>query len=564
MTPRSQTSPWLPKHTWVAFWIMVVATALRFYQLQAQPVWCDESLFWQYSNRPGGWLTCLLHTMADDVYPPFFFLLLHFLGLFTNTLFLIRLPMALAGVAAVAVLMLLLRRFAGARAALFGGALVATSPVLIYYSQELKMYSFLALFLLLLLYETMRLMNEPKRGWAWLTLWAVLSVYTFYLSLIVWFCLLSLAWWQSRNQIARAKNIFKGYGVAGLIFLPWLPIFVKSIVQNQGSTYNLLMERVYLYSYQNFSIGFWLPPWLTWSALAIYSILVVVGIAQKRTSPAWRLLVGFCFLPLLLSWAVSLMAKPIYSDRAMLACAFAWLALAAVGLAGLPRRFGWLGLTLCLGFNAYAMGHYYFDPASRRVDYKPAWEYIVNHWQPGDTVFHTHIDSYYPFRFFALQEASGSQGGNYKELPNIMLPEGSTRAEGLRPNWIHSAPPPFTSNQAAGTFRKVWRGFNAWLTAHGRGLYTGYNRDLVADERLRQEALPGVSRIWYLNTDQDASAKAWMPQINVYRSGFKGWVPFVPEKMEWLTKHFRLVDHALVGETDIYLYEAKQGRKKRP
>ena len=107
--------------------------------------------------------------------------------------------MALAGIVSVGVFIALLRRFVSARAALLGGALAATSPVLIYYSQELKMYSLLALFLLLVLYEVLRCLDEPERSWHRLALWASLSVYTFYLSVIVWVGVLGMVAWQTRK-----------------------------------------------------------------------------------------------------------------------------------------------------------------------------------------------------------------------------------------------------------------------------------------------------------------------------------------------------------------------------
>ena len=91
--------------------ILLAAAVFRLYGLGSKPVWCDESYFWICASHPG-WLSTLLHTMADDVYPPLFFLLLHFIGFFTSSVALIRLPMALAGIASVAVLMALVRRLA--------------------------------------------------------------------------------------------------------------------------------------------------------------------------------------------------------------------------------------------------------------------------------------------------------------------------------------------------------------------------------------------------------------------------------------------------------------------
>lgn len=527
----------LEKSAFIA--ILILATGLRLFHLGSQPIWCDESYFWQCANHPG-WFATLLHTVADDVYPPLFFLLLHGLGLFTTSEFLIRLPMALAGVAAVGVLVVLLRRFADKRAALFAGALAAVSPVLIYYSQELKMYSILALFLLLLFYETVLCLEDPGRGWKRLALWATLAVYTFYLSLLVWFCLLGMVWWKTRRNWRQASSIWKGFAVAGLFFLPWAPFFIKSVVVNRGSVYNFFMDRILLYSYQNFSVGFWAADWLAWTGLTIFGVFVSVGLIQSK---GWfpRLLAALSFLPLLLSWVISLASKPMYSDRAMLVCALGWLALTGMGLASVKNtKAAWLGFLLLMGLSLFSLQRYAFDPLSRRVDYKPAWTYVTQNWKVGDSIFHQDLYTYYPFKFYALQEARGNA---------------------LRPNWIYSEPPVFLSDKTAGRFRQIWRGVNAWLKARGMGIYTGYNLDMVAGERLEREALPGVKRIWYLNTDKTAAARIWMPQINVYRHGFNNWTPFEPEKIDWLKKNFQLVNHIQVDNSvDIYVFE-KRGLK---
>lgn len=495
--------------------------------------------------------------MADDVYPPIFFLLLHGLNRFTMDTFLLRLPMALAGVASVGILMLLLRRFAGTRAALFAGALAAVSPILVYYSQEMKMYSILALFLLLLFHETVLCLDDSQRGWKRLALWALLSIYTFYLAAIVWFCLLVIAAWKTRRNLREAASVWKGYGVAALLFLPWLPFFIKSVVVNRGSVQNFLMDRIFIFSFQNFSLGFWGADWLNWCGLLAFGTLVFVGLSKFRRESPWFpwLVAGLTFLPLALSWVVSLTAKPMYSDRAMLVSALGWLALAGMGLSRLKGRLAWPAFILVFGLSLFSLRLYYFDSLSRRIDYLPAWKHVIEQWQPGDSIFHQNIDSYYPFKFYALQEARQPLVSPYKDEPGAALGPDSARLPGVRPNWIHTPPPAFSSSEAAGGFRKIWRQINAWLQTKGHGIYTGYNRDFIYTPRLEKEALPGVQRIWYLNTDKVGAFRIWMPQMNVFRHGYDNWIPFEPEKLGWLHHNFKLVMQQRVDDVDIYLFE---------
>ena len=217
------------------------------------------------------------------------------------------------------------------------------------------MYSILALMLLLLFDESAACLQDPGRGWGRLAPWAVLSVYTFYLALLVWFCLLGLAWWETRSELRRGASIWKGFGIAGLAFLPWLPFFIKSVVVNQGSVQNFFMDRIMLYSLQNFSVGFWAPLWLAWGGMLVFGAVVLFGLfkARQEESHFPGLLAGLSFLPLGSSWLASVLAKPTYSDRAMLVCAFGWLALAAYGLARMPRRASWIGFALLMGLSLF-------------------------------------------------------------------------------------------------------------------------------------------------------------------------------------------------------------------
>lgn len=557
MIPSARRT-WQPYERAALFGLLLSAALLRIYRLAEQPVWCDETYFWLMASKDG-WIRTILQTVAQDVYPPLHFLLLHAEGLFTMDLFWVRLPMALAGLAGVGMLWALLRRHFGARAALLGGALAAFSPVLIFYSQELKMYSLLGLLLLLVLDECLRLLDDAQRPWWRLTLWATLSVYLFYLSLIVWACALGAALWLRRGRPASVRPIATGFFVAGLLFLPWAPVFLKSVVMNGGSVKNALMDRILLYSLQNFSLGFWASPSLAWASLPFFAGLAAYGYRRAAwRSEAQRFLGLACFLPLLLSWAVSLASKPMYSDRAMLVCAYAWIGLMGVGLARLPKAWG---AALALLAFALALGQvwrYQTDPQAQRMDYL-AWDHIVSHWQTGDSIFNEDIACYYPLKYFALQEARDPQSP-YRDEPGAALFEGSARVAGLRPTWIYAPPPPFPPGSSQGRLRQAWRRFNARLGAHGYGIYAGYNRDMVAGERLAKEALPGVKRIWLLTSDPAARRRMDMPQINVWRSAQATPPSLDPKDLDWLQRGFRESQKIMVGETVLYLFEAKEPR----
>jgi hypothetical protein len=302
---------------------------------------------------------------------------------------------------------------------------------------------------------------------------------------------------------------------------------------------------------------------MRWLGLACFSAAAAFGFfgalpGQRR----WlAFLLGAAVLPLLMLWLPSVAGKPLYSDRAMLFCALAWVALAAFGLSRLPAVAAWVALAFLLGLQLAALWQHYFDPSVRRPDSRPAWNYVLSKWQTGDTIFHQRdTETYYPFKFFALQEQHRGQSP-YQDETGAAFFEGSARVKGLRPNWVYmEQPDAFNPSASAGFFRRVWRSINAWLTLHGYGIYAGFNRDQVDGLRVRSEALPGVQRIWYLSWVQDAGRRIWLPQMNGAAAGVNLVTPFDPDKIPWL-KGFKLLEEQTVGDVIVRLYEAPKASK---
>lgn len=126
--------------------IMLLAAAVRFYDLTAAAIWGDEGssvLLARYS------LAQIWHHAAFDVHPPLYFMLLHgWIELFGDGIFAVRCLSALAGIAAVGLGIWLVDRLATRRAAMIAGLLLALLPTAVRYSQEVRMYSLLGLLLI--------------------------------------------------------------------------------------------------------------------------------------------------------------------------------------------------------------------------------------------------------------------------------------------------------------------------------------------------------------------------------------------------------------------------------
>jgi mannosyltransferase len=159
--------PWAP----VAL-LTVLAALLRIPTLGSQSYWYDEAITVSLLRRS---LFGMLHGVeSGESAPPLYYVLAWFWarGLGTGE-FELRLLSALVGIATVPVVYAAAEALRSRRAALVAGALAATSPVLVWYSQEARAYSLLVFLASLSFLFFARALKEPTPRR--LALWAIAS-----------------------------------------------------------------------------------------------------------------------------------------------------------------------------------------------------------------------------------------------------------------------------------------------------------------------------------------------------------------------------------------------------
>jgi hypothetical protein len=213
---------------WLPIALVLLALALRLWQLDAHPFWFDERL---ELERAGADLRTLLFGRPIDQDPPLGALVWRLwmaLGggpghpLATSE-FWMRLPGALLGAITVALAYAWAgRRFGRRRAALFA-LLLAIAPVSVHYAQELNQYAAVPLLTLLILiaWEGVVLRGRPA-DWRRLTLVSALCLLWHYsLAFMVGGTCVDLAWraWGRRDtmltQTSRAPGTSRTSGTSG-------------------------------------------------------------------------------------------------------------------------------------------------------------------------------------------------------------------------------------------------------------------------------------------------------------------------------------------------------------
>ncbi len=382
--------------------IVLLAAGLRFYRIEVQSFWNDEGNSARLSERS---IPLIIEGTASDVHPPFYYLLLHAWRIpVGDTELALRAFSAFAGVLTTAVVFKMgqgmLGRTAGGLAALG----TAVSPPLVYYSQEARMYSLLALWSILAAWALAAWMKrqEPeaagpgRRRVAGLALIAyaltgALGWWTHYSfpAILAAHSIGAAAWLVLRSRrigLRRVAEIGIAWGAAllliFLLYLPWLAIFLQASGRAGAGRGGL----PFLATAGRWIIGgpiLDLPTWQIGVPIFLAALGAVFLLISPDGRPAGVLLTAWLVVPPLLMLAVGATTENYLKFLTAVVPAF-WL-LAAAGARELARLVAafrpqmtrpqaalaalFLLMTTLPG-SLQALGRLYFDPATFRADYR--------------------------------------------------------------------------------------------------------------------------------------------------------------------------------------------------
>lgn len=197
--------------------ILLLATALRLFRLDAQSLWIDEWFTLQtLSNPPDGLVASAMR--INNAPPLYFGMAWPMVWLFGANEWSLRLPSALAGIVALLLMHRLARRlFHDERAGFAAALLLAVNPLHVWYSQEARNYT---LVLTLMLGACVAYLRAVERGrtrdWALLAGVVVAVAATSTQGLVVLPVLLSWAL-LAPPPGPRRRGLAIGLGVAGVL-----------------------------------------------------------------------------------------------------------------------------------------------------------------------------------------------------------------------------------------------------------------------------------------------------------------------------------------------------------
>lgn len=345
--------------------ILMLAALVRFYHLTTAAIRGDEGsslLLSQYS------LAGIWEHAAHGVHPPLYFMLLHgWVDLFGDGIFSIRSLSALPGIVTVGLGVWLVDLLATRRAALLAGVLLALLPTAVHYSQQVRMYSWLGLWLIGAMIALMYWIKRPRHT-RYLVIYTLLMSAAFYTHYFTAFCV--LCHWLYLGLIRvqpgyRLRHIQRsGWWLANMaivaLYLPWVPNLFDLLqhtdqLKANGDrgweafvTLGSLPSMIWSFLIQDDGENL---PTLIFIALPL-AVLALAGVALTRDRSVFRgsaLVLIYTVLPLLLVFAVSFIA-PVFIERYLSAYALGVPMLVALAIDRLYADFKVVALAVLVLF----------------------------------------------------------------------------------------------------------------------------------------------------------------------------------------------------------------------
>lgn len=296
-----------------------------------QSVWFDEAYSILLAKQS---VSQVLYLTAIDTHPPLYYLLLKgWASIFGWGEFALRSLSVLAMGGAAFLAGMLVKRLFGARVALVAMMFVALSPFLLRYGFEIRMYSIGSLIGVTATYVLILALDakeKTRRLWLYAA-YAVLvaiGMYTLYYTALLWIAhVVWLLWmhWQNKRslkELVRAPWLLAYVG-AVVLFLPWLPTFLKQMSNGALAPIAQAMTLENLLGIVSFNFVYQ-PIWQLNALVSLLVLFVLVmigwlGVAAFRYVPAKQrgslgLLMLYIIVPIAVLTIIGLM-RPMYVER---------------------------------------------------------------------------------------------------------------------------------------------------------------------------------------------------------------------------------------------------------
>lgn len=442
--------------------LVLLAFGLRAWHLDFQSLWRDETDALHFSQTSP---TELLGNLTRPGWngPLYFILLRGWLALVGDSEFAARYSSLILGVLAVPLTWAVGRRMAGRSTGAAGAAMVALSPYLVWYAQELKMYASVMALGLLSVYLYLRALDEGRWQW-WVGHVVVTSLMMYTHTLAVLILLPQALWFVLDRRRYRAQ--WRGWlADMAALTLPYLPLAIWQVPTllsdfQTGHPFYSLDKMVHIL-FLAFSRGV-ATPWGPLS-MAVFLLLLLCGLLLRGPDGYRGVLALALWLavPILAVYFISL-GMPIFTDRYLIYVTPAYALLVGRGLVAIGRQWRPAQVLIAILLVIFlAQGWWTQATQPIKSDFRGAARLVAQSHQHGDSIIFQIPYGRYTFEYYYRQPLEGAEG--------LYTNHGMSEAEAD----LHMRA--MTTGRSAvwliGTEMEMWDRRHLvlhWLQAHGR------------------------------------------------------------------------------------------------
>lgn len=411
----SLEDPLRPSHLAGLSVALLVGALLRFYRLDAQPIWLDEAYTWDAAHlvRSNGPLAV---AGFDHISPLYYWLAAVATQIGVDSAWWLRLPSALAGILCIPLVFMVVRRiFGNVGVALASALVMAISPFALWFSQEARSYTLVILLSLIYVWACWPLNHIGGVNVTWRHTAAVFAGITVTTTIGLWvhhiFIYLIAAWgiWLIWRLGPRSSVLWVWIGtqvVAVLAFVPWLILTSDRLHKSAGLVKSDSLAWV-PYTYFEFFTGQSFGPSTrelrelgTLSALRSHPLELAVAILAVvfigRVGPAvlhrlnrsgMRWLTMWAIVPIILLMVSTYTVGIGYNPRYVSTAFPAIVVLLGASIASFRR--GWIGFlaaTLAVAVMSYADAAWFLNATYAKDDLRSVQNQLAMEMDTGDVL----------------------------------------------------------------------------------------------------------------------------------------------------------------------------------
>ena len=394
------------KHRWLLLGLIGLAFALRMIGLDSQSLWRDEIDAIRFATLSLGDLFQIF--VAPGQNGPLYYLVLRpWLAVAGQSEFSLRFFSAAFGTLAVPLVHRLGRRLFPSLPllALLAALLTATSPYLVWYGQEGKMYALVVV--LVLLSMDCYLVSLERGGWHRWLLYVVVTSAAFYTHLIAAFMIplqmIIFFLVPGGTRKARWRPWLLSMAALTLPYLPLLRWQLPMLLGSASTGYQFVALPAMLFSLlSNYSLGVLQRP-TVWTLALFVAPVMAAGLLWKDRNARLNALgvLGVWLLVPVLGFFLITLLRPMYTARYLIFVLPAFLLLLAAGLVAIWRHSRLVaGLWLAVLLVANAWGIWLQARTPVKADFRAATDYLAKRMAPGDLILFEIPYGRYSFEYY--------------------------------------------------------------------------------------------------------------------------------------------------------------------